>query len=93
MATGIFFTKAEFCKVYIYFDHLTVTKLDKLLTQTDHNIEYKTIKIINQIKGKSPQHFKFILKKDIGFKYKIIIDVMYLNKKPVFHAVDIATSF
>ena len=46
-----------------------------------------------QIKGKAPRHFKFTLKKDVDFNYKIIIDVMYLDKKPISRAVDAATAF
>lgn len=33
-----------------------------------------------QIKGEALQHFKFTLKKDFDFNYKIIVDIMYLNK-------------
>ena len=46
-----------------------------------------------QIKGKAPYHFKFILKKDVDFNYKIIIDIIYLDGKLVFHGVDAATAF
>ena len=69
------------------------------MTQAGHNIEHKTIGMINkfcyycQIKGKAPRHFKFTLKKDVDFNYKIIVDVIYLDGKPVFHAVDAATAF
>ncbi len=45
-----------------------------------------------QIKGEAPRQFKFTLKEDVDFNYKIIIDVMYLDGKPVLHAVDVATA-
>lgn len=79
--------------------YLLINKLQKLLTQTSYDIEYKTIKIINkfchycQIKSGAPQRFKFTLKKDINFNYEIIVDVIYLNKKPVLYAVDTVTTF
>ena len=69
------------------------------MTQAGLNIKQKTIKMINkfyyycQIKGKATWHFKFTLKKDIDFNYKIIVDIMYLNGKPVLNAVDAATTF
>ena len=71
----------------------------KLLTQAGHDIEHKTIEMINkfchycQIKGEAPQQFKFTLKKDVDFNYKIIMDVMYLDRKPVLYMVDVATAF
>ena len=46
-----------------------------------------------QIKGKASQCFKFILKKDVDFNYKIIVDIMYLDGKPILHKVDAITSF
>lgn len=48
MAVGIFFTRIDFCQVHIYFGHLLVNKLYKLLTETGYDIEYKTIIIINK---------------------------------------------
>jgi hypothetical protein len=42
---------------------------------------------------KSPGRFKFTLKDDYEFNYSIIINVMYLDGKPVLQAVDSATAF
>ena len=42
---------------------------------------------------KSPGRFKFTLKDDYEFNYSIIIDVMYLDGKPVLQVVDSATAF
>ena len=46
-----------------------------------------------QIKDKAPQRFKFTLKKDVDFNYEIIIDIMYLERKPILHRIDAATAF
>ncbi len=76
-----------------------MNKLHKLLIQTGHDIEYKIIKMINkfchycQIKGEASQRFKFTLKKDVDFNYKIIVDIMYLDGKPVLHTIDVAMAF
>jgi hypothetical protein len=43
--------------------------------------------------AKSPGRFKFSLKDDYEFNYSIVIDVMYLDGKPVFHVIDIFISF
>ena len=43
--------------------------------------------------GKSPGRFKFTLKDDYEFNYLVVIDVMYLEGKPVLQVVDSATSF
>lgn len=71
--------------------------MQKLFAQGGYNIKYKTIKIMNKfhhyypIKGKVPWQFKFKLKKYINFKYKIIIDIEYLDVKPDLYTVDIIT--
>jgi hypothetical protein len=42
---------------------------------------------------KSPGRFKFTLKDDHEFNHSVIIDVMYLDGKPVLQVVDSATAF
>jgi hypothetical protein len=42
---------------------------------------------------KSPNRFKFTLKDDYKFNYTVIIDVIYLNGKPVLQVVDSLTLF
>src|SRR6266536_102776 len=42
---------------------------------------------------KSLGRFKFTLKDDHEFNYLVIIDVMYLNRKPVLQVVDSMTAF
>lgn len=64
-----------------------------------HGIEHKPIEMINKfyhyylLKRKTSWQFKFILKKDVDFKYKIIVDIIYLDEKPILHAVDAAIAF
>ncbi|PMD55505.1 uncharacterized protein K444DRAFT_645699 [Hyaloscypha bicolor E] len=43
--------------------------------------------------GKAPGGFKFTLNDDHEFNYYIIVDVMYIDNKPVYHVVDKATAF
>lgn len=99
IAAGIHLIEAEICQVHTCFGYPLVNKLYKLLTQIGHDIKHKIFKIINkfhyyyQMKGKTPQHFKFTLKKDIDFNYKIFVDVMYLDGKPIFHVIDAAITF
>jgi hypothetical protein len=42
---------------------------------------------------KSPGRFKFTLKDDHDFNYSVVIDVLYLEGKPVLQVVDSATCF
>lgn len=35
----------------------------------------------------------FILKKDYNLNYKIIINIIYFDKKSILHVVDTATAF
>jgi hypothetical protein len=43
--------------------------------------------------GKSLGRFKFVLKDDYEFNYSVVIDILYLEGKPVLQVVDSATSF
>ena len=61
----------------------------------DHN----TLEIINkfyyyyQIKSDTPKRFKFTLKNNKDFNYKIITNVIYLNSRPVFYVVNASIFF
>jgi hypothetical protein len=37
--------------------------------------------------------FRFTVRDNAKFNYRLIVDVMYINKKPVLHAVNKATIF
>jgi hypothetical protein len=43
--------------------------------------------------GKSPGRFKFTLRDDYNFNFEVIINVIYLNGKPVLQVIDAATFF
>ncbi|KAI1004349.1 hypothetical protein K3495_g3862 [Podosphaera aphanis] len=43
--------------------------------------------------GQRPKRFKFTLGKDYEFNHTIIVDIMYLDGKPVLEVVDASTSF
>jgi hypothetical protein len=43
--------------------------------------------------GKASGRFKFILRDDYNFNFEVIIDIMYLDGKPVLQVVDAVTSF
>jgi len=99
-AKTAYLTEAEIRRVHTRFGHPSVAKLHALLTRAGHNdVERSAIKAINkfchhcQVKGSAPKRFKFALRKDIDFNYEIIVDVMYLVKRPVLHVVDAATAF
>jgi hypothetical protein len=41
----------------------------------------------------APGRFKFTIRNDVDFNLHVIVDVMYIDQKPVLHAVNKATSF
>jgi hypothetical protein len=43
--------------------------------------------------GKSPKRFKFTLRDDYNFNFEIIIDIIYLNGKPVLQVINATTFF
>ncbi|KAF1939129.1 hypothetical protein EJ02DRAFT_457279, partial [Clathrospora elynae] len=75
-------------------------RLAKLLKDAGHDdFEEKTLEEIArfchhcQLNSSAPRRFKFTLKDDRYFNYKILVDVMYLGSKPVLHVVDSSTAF
>jgi hypothetical protein len=75
-------------------------RLVKLLKDASHNdFEERTLKEVTkfcyyyQLHSPAPYRFKFTLKDDYSFNYKILIDVIYLSSNLVLHIVDSSTAF
>lgn len=92
-------TETELRLLHRRFGHPSVQRLHRILQRSGHQTDISMIEAINkichqcQMHSKSPGRFKFTVKDDYDFNYEIIVDVMYLNGKPVLHIVDAATSF
>jgi hypothetical protein len=46
-----------------------------------------------QLHGGAPGRFRFTIRNDVEFNYKLILDVMYINGKLMLHAINEATVF
>jgi hypothetical protein len=94
-----YLTDSELRRLHRRFGHPSVKRLKRLLERAGHNDSTKTLKYITkycshcQKHSKSPGRFKFTLSDDVNFIYCIIVDVMYIDGKPLIHVVDQATSF
>jgi len=93
-------TEPELRRLHRRFGHPSVRKLHNMLVRAGHvDANVRTIERIVkfcqycQLHEKSPGRFKFSLKDDIDFNYRVFIDVFYLDGQPVLQAVDEATSF
>ncbi|KAI0997194.1 hypothetical protein K3495_g10991 [Podosphaera aphanis] len=43
--------------------------------------------------GAAPSRFRFTLRDDYDFNHRVLVEIVYINKKPVLHAIDEATAF
>src|SRR5438045_1894823 len=96
-----YLTDTELRQLHRRFGHPSVNRLVRTLERAGHDSpEHR--KILEHIAkfcafcqkhGRSPGCFKFTLKDDIHFNYALIVDVMYIDNKPILHVVDQATSF
>jgi hypothetical protein len=92
-------TEVELRQLHRRFGHPSVKKLSQLLTEADEDFSrHVLLKITKfchhcQLHGRSPGRFKFNIKDDVTFNAEVVVDVMYLDSKPVLHVVDNATAF
>jgi hypothetical protein len=93
-------TETELRRLHRRFGHPAVMRLTRLLKDAGHHdFEEKTLEEVTkfcyycQLHSSVPRRFKFTLKDDRYFNYKILVDVMYLSSKPVLHVVDSSTAF
>ena len=82
-------TESELRRIHRRFGHPSVRRLFKILQRAGYDTEFKAIEHLTkychqcQINSKAPGRFKFILKDDYNFNFEVIIDVLYLDSKPV----------
>jgi hypothetical protein len=92
-------TETELRQLHRRFGHPSVRKLTRILQRAGHEVNSQCVDYLTkfchhcQMKGKSPGRFKFTLKDDYEFNYSVIIDILYLEGKPVLQVIDAATSF
>ncbi|KAI1006565.1 hypothetical protein K3495_g1656 [Podosphaera aphanis] len=90
--------KSELRQLYRRFGHPAVERLYRVLTRAGYDdLDKEAIEKITkychqcQIHGGAPGRFCFTLHDNFEFNYRSMIDIMYINGKPVLHAVDEAT--
>ncbi|KAF1828306.1 hypothetical protein BDW02DRAFT_652134 [Decorospora gaudefroyi] len=95
-----YLTESELRQLHRRFGHPAADRLHKILTKAGHdNVHKDIIDRINkfchqcQLYSKAPGRFRFTIRDDIDFNFRLIVDVMYIHQKPVLHAVDEATAF
>ncbi|EED14740.1 conserved hypothetical protein [Talaromyces stipitatus ATCC 10500] len=99
-APEAFLTEVEMRRLHRRFGHPAVDRLHKVLKRAGHlDVDYKMLAQIEefchhcQINRQAPRRYRFTLHDDCEYNYEIVVDVMYLDGKPVLHIVDWATSF
>lgn len=92
-------SEVELRRLHRRFGHPAVDRLYKLLDRAGHEIDKKVLEHLTkfchfcQKHGKSPGRFRFTLREDVEFNFNIIVDVMYINNRPILHVVDESTRF
>jgi hypothetical protein len=94
------FTETELRQLHRRFGHPAAERLHRLLTRASYDeIDKATIKKITkfchqcQMHSNAPGCFKFTLRDDMEFNYQVLVDIMFIDEKPVLHILDMATSF
>ena len=81
-------------RLYRRFGHLSVHRLHRLGERSGHVVEIQAlqylIKYCEQCQkyGWSLGRFAFTFKDDFDFNYNVIVDIMYIEGKPILHLVD-----
>jgi hypothetical protein len=94
-----FLTEVELRRIHRRFGHPSTEKLRRVLERAGHDVDRAAAEQIRKVceycqkHGKSPGRFKFSLHEDVDFNHTVIIDIMYIDNKPLLHAVDEATRF
>ena len=94
-----FFTEIEIRRLHRRFGHFSVQRFYQILDRAGHEVDQRIIqRLIKychhcQKHGRSFERFSFIIKNDVDFNFHIIVDIFYIEGKPVLHFIDEATRF
>ena len=94
-----FLTHVELRRLHRRFGHPSVQRLQQFLERPGHDFELHTLEHLTkyrhhcQIHGSSPGRFSFTIKGDIDFNFNVIVDILYIEGKPILHIVDESTRF
>ena len=93
-------TETELRQLHRRFGHPSADRMYKILTRAGHDdIDKKVTERLTQfchqcqMHGTAPGRFKFTLTDDLEFNFQVLVDIMFINNRPVLHIVDAATSF
>lgn len=94
-----YLTEVELRRLHRRFGHPSVARLHKVLKAAGHEVNTPVLEWLTkvchqcQLNAPQPHRFKFTLKDDYDFNYEVIMDIMYLEGKPVLHVIDESTAF
>ncbi|KAL4403389.1 hypothetical protein CABS03_15260 [Colletotrichum abscissum] len=95
-----YLTENELRRLHRRFSHPSVARLYNLLKQSGNDdVEIGALEQLTkvchqcQMNAQSPRRFKFKLRDELNFNWEIVVDIFYLNSRPVIHIIDEATSF
>jgi hypothetical protein len=98
--TECYLTDVELRRLHRRFGHPSVQRLHDILDRSGHDdVSKKSIEELTkfcehcQKHGSSPGRFKFKLRDEVNFNHSIIVDIMYIDNKPILHIVDEGTRF
>jgi hypothetical protein len=93
-------TENELRQLYRRFGHPAAERLYKVLTKAGYDdVEESVLARINkfchqcQIHGNAFSRFRFTIRDNADFNYRLIVDIMYIDKRPILHAVNKTTAF
>ena len=91
--------EVELKRLHRRFEHSSVRRLHQMLERSRHDTDLSILEHLTkyckhcQMHDRSFERFSFTIKNDIDFNYNVIVDIMYINNKPILHIVDEATRF
>ncbi len=98
MQNPCFLSEIELRRLHRRFGHPSVRRLQQVLEQSGHEVELHALEHLtryckhSQKHGRLPGRCSFTIKDDIEFNYNVVVDIQYIQGKPVLHRVDEATN-
>ena len=94
-----FFIETEIRRLHRRFGHFSMQRFYQILDRAGHEMNQRIIQRLIKYCHHCQKHdrffdkFNFTIKNDMDFNFHIIVDIFYIEEKPVLHFIDEATRF
>ena len=94
-----FFIEIKLRQLHRRFEHFLIRRFQTIFDRIDHDVDshvfHELIRYCDQCQkhDRFSKRFVFIIKNNVNFNFNLIVDILYINNKSIFHVINEAIRY